>query len=153
MQASSLGIPKFYLLQYFGATIVNIKTTDLSEQAATTKRWAKVAVAVGLLVLAAGALGAVGLLHTYGLISLPQWLASAVGTIGTTRLWALASGGAAIGALLTVGGIVKWVKPPPTEKIEKLSYMLKRNGFSQETKLAEMQDGEQLCLSIPNPMP
>lgn len=61
------------------------------------KGWFIIAVAVGLVATGIGGLGAVGLLHSYGIISLPQWLASAIGTVGQTphfwSLWTIAVGG------------------------------------------------------------
>lgn len=72
----------------------------------SSKAWYKVAIAVGSLFLLLGVFGALGLAHMHGLITLPQWMATAVGAIGQTphfwSLWTVGVGGVVIG----LGGIV-----------------------------------------------
>ena len=72
----------------------------------TSKAWFILAITVGILVVGgAGAFGGVGLLQSHGLISLPHWLSSAIGTVGNTphfwSLWAIAAGG-----VLAGGGLI-----------------------------------------------
>ena len=77
----------------------------------TSKGWFILAIAVGILVVGAGTFGGVGLLQSHGLISLPHWLASTIGTVGNTphfwSLWTIAVGGITVGGSLIAFGSSK----------------------------------------------
>ena len=77
----------------------------------TSKAWFILAIAIGILVVGVGTFGGVGLLQSHGLISLPHWLASTIGTVGNTphfwSLWAIAAGGALAGGGLIAFGSSK----------------------------------------------
>jgi hypothetical protein len=79
----------------------------------TSKKWFIVAIVVGsLVVIGVGGFGGIGLLQShYGFSSLPQWLSSAIGTVGNTpqfwSLWTMTAGGALIGGGLIAFGAHK----------------------------------------------
>lgn len=73
----------------------------------TSKGWFVVAIIVGtLVVVGVGGCGISGLLHQAG-IALPQWLASAVGTIGCAGAGLMTGAGLILGESLVVFGIYK----------------------------------------------
>jgi len=78
----------------------------------TLKAWFIVAISVGALVVAVvGGFGGIGLLQSHGLIPLPQWLTSAIGTVGNTphfwSLWAMTTGSIVTGGALIALGASK----------------------------------------------
>lgn len=77
-----------------------------------SKAWFIVAIVVGsLIVIGAGGFGTAGLLQTHGVVSMPQWLVSAIGTVGSTPhawgLWLTGVGGVVVGGGLIILGSVK----------------------------------------------
>ncbi len=84
----------------------------------TSKGWFALAIFVGMVVvIGAGGFGAVGLLQSHGIISLPKsldWLASAIGTVGKTShfwsLWTITASGPSIGSILIAFGSFKIYK-------------------------------------------
>lgn len=85
---------------------------------APSKKWQIVAIAVGAVMIGGASLGVLGLLQTYGVLQLPSWLSSCIGTIGNTPhswgLWAL-SGSSLFGLFLIGYGIFRIVKPKKSE--------------------------------------
>lgn len=82
-----------------------------------SKGWFILAIAIGIVVFGAGGFGTVGLLHAHGMIGLPpsfEWLASAIGTVGSNphswSLWAMAIGGIVVGGGLIASGSYKFHK-------------------------------------------
>lgn len=107
----------------------------------TSKKWFVLAIIVGSVVLiGGGTLGALGLLHSHGMLSLPKWLSSAVGTIGHTphfwSLWALTGGSVVLGGGLIAVGAVKLhqsrIKPPLIDK---------KSGNNSESQKSECDEG------------
>jgi len=85
----------------------------------STKKWYIVAISVGTLIIGIGSVGLLGLLQSYGWISLPTSLSHAIGTIGHTphfwSLWTLTTGAIGIGGGLLGFGAYK-LKTLRTEK-------------------------------------
>lgn len=81
----------------------------------TSKGWYVLAIVIGSVVfVAAGGFGTVGLLKSYGFITLNQsfeWLSTAIGFVGNTphflSLWAIAAGGVVVGGGLIALGSYK----------------------------------------------
>lgn len=69
-------------------------------------KWEVTATLIGILVVGTGCFGGVGLLHSYGVISLPNNLARFVGTIGQAGLWTLTVGGFIVGGFIVGGAII-----------------------------------------------
>ena len=107
------------------------KNVDVAKNQ-TSKGWFILATVIGsLVVIGVGGFGAVGLLQSHGLISLPHWLASVIGTVGNTphfsSLWAIAIGGVTAGGSLMAFGAYKIHKARrPMTKEEKV---LAQKGF------------------------
>lgn len=101
---------------------------------ATPKGWYITAMAIGALVFIGGGTGILGLLHSKGVIHLPQPIAS-IGSIGDTYLWVMGAGGVSVGAGLIVFGAYKYHRVKVEEDARKeqdddfLEGLLSRNNF------------------------
>ncbi len=95
------------------ATLADKKVEEAKGQ--TSKGWYVLAIVIGSVVfVAAGGFGTVGLLKSYGYITLNQsfeWLSTAIGFAGNTphflSLWAIAAGGVVVGGGLIALGSYK----------------------------------------------
>lgn len=85
-----------------------------------TKGWSITAIAIGLLVVVGvGGVGTTGLLQSYGIISLPKGIASALGSITKPGLWAMAVGGSVGGIIVIAGG--SWKVHRVGQKVKEIS--------------------------------
>jgi hypothetical protein len=108
----------------------------------TSKRWFILAMVVGaVVVIGVGGFGSVGLLQSHGIISLPsslQWLASAIGTVGHTphfwSLWALTTGGTALGVASIAYGFYKIHKAKVQERERLKAEKMRQEQLELETK-------------------
>jgi hypothetical protein len=84
--------------------IEEISQADVETGNQASEGWFIVAILIGsLVVIGTGGFGGIGLLQTHGLLLLPPWLSSAIGTIGNTFLWTMTVGGIVVG-----GGLITW---------------------------------------------
>lgn len=105
----------------------------------TAKRWCITAIAVGILVVVGGVgFSTMGLLHSYGCISLPAKLASAIGTIGSSGLWGIMAGSLAIGGILIGLGSYKIHQAKKQQEIEENTEAFNR--FFENSDFAELQE-------------
>jgi|GEM_PF-4951424 len=115
------------------------------------KKWHLVAIAVGVLVLGGGAFGVTGLLYSHGLIEVPSWLASAIGTVGNTphfwSLWVMGGGGIAAGGALLCVGIKQCCSPIDTNVVELSLYdECQKKNIDTKKVIAFIQKGAKITV-------
>lgn len=96
---------------------MSVEITQNFEPALTyqpvAKKWYVLSIVIGIFVVGAGGFGSLGLLHSYGIISLPKDLAC-LGNLSDTSLWVMTLGGLGSGGFLIGRGAYK------IDKIHKL---------------------------------
>lgn len=114
-----------------------------------SKKWFILAIVIGsIVVVGVGGFGAAGLLHVHNLVNLPQWAASAIGTIGHTphfwSLWALTTGGVVGGGGFIAFGSTKIHQAKLAKKLEpenlweKKFEQLKKERMEEVSKLPKI---------------
>lgn len=110
-----------------------------------TKEWSLTAITIGILVVGVGGIGTTGLLHSYGIISLPKGIASALGSINQAALWTMAVAGVLSGSSLIVYGLYHICSSSPNMPLKGLvpdPVQTHPNPHKMQTSEAEQIIGE-----------